>query len=316
MRFLNKIILCALCSFSILATDSVAKKKIGIISFSSETRYENATQGFLEVLKKNGFDENKVSIIKENAGANKAQVIEIINKFKTEKLDLIYSIGTSSTTLIASEITDTPVVFAIVYNPIESGIAKSWKSSGNNTTGISVYIPMDKVLAPLSHFPSLKKLAVLYTPNEKNSESQLKDIQASVQNKLVIIPVPLTNKEDIDVLLPEILRTSDALYVTGSNVVNKEISLITEMAMKAKVVTITHLDDLVTKGVLIGVSSNSKSMGEIAGTKAVKILRGTKPKDIPIDIPKNIQILFNEKKSKEGHFIIPENFLKTVTIKL
>ena len=96
----------------------------------------------------------------------------------------------------------------------------------------------------------------------------------------------MTKKEEVGQILPEVVRTCDALYVTGSNLVNSQIATIVEMATKANVVTITHLDDLVAKGVLLGVCSDSYQNGRLVGEKAVRILKGAKPSSIPIESPK------------------------------
>jgi putative ABC transport system substrate-binding protein len=65
----------------------------------------------------------------------------------------------------------------MVYDPVEAGIAKDWEGSGNNTTGTSSKIPMSNLMDCLTDFAPVKRLAVMYTPGEKNSETQLKGRQ-------------------------------------------------------------------------------------------------------------------------------------------
>ena len=117
----------------------------------------------------------------------------------------------------------------------------------------------------------------------------MKDLQRTEVNyKIKVIPVRLTKIEDVNQLLPEVLRTADAVYVTGSNLVDSQVVVIAEMATKAKVITITHLEDLVEKGVLLGVCADAYAMGRLAGEKAVKILKGVKPASIPIESAKKM----------------------------
>lgn len=294
-----------------------ALKHITIITYSSESRYIEGAESFIKTLRKNGYGVSQVSITEENAEGNKAKVIEIINKVKSQKPDLIVSMGTSATSLVIREFVDIPVVFAIVYDPIEARIAYSWNSSGNNTTGTTTYIPMNKILKTLISFAPIKRLAVLYTPSEKNAEAQLKNLQiAAAKTGLIVSPVPLANKEDVDLLLPEMLKSNDAFYITGSALISSQIPHITEMAAKAKVVTITHLDDLVKQGVMIGLCANSQAGGKAAAEKAIKILRGAKPSSIPIAYTEKMELLLNMKRVKEGNFLIPDKFLKTVNLKI
>jgi len=315
MNVLNRIFI-----FSVIlacSTEAHAEKKIGIFLFSDETRYTVAAQGIKDKLHEEGFGEPAARFIVENAKYNKATAAEHVKKFIARKMDLIFTVGTSATVPIAREIKKTPIVFAIVYDPIAVGIAKDWRSSGNNTTGASTNISMSRILDSLKSLKSIKRLAVLYTPDEKNSEAVLKDLQEVHQSYgITIIPVPLTMREDIGHMLPEVIRTSDAMYVTGSNLVDSEVAMIVDMATKAKVVTITHLEDLVEKGVLVGVCFNPYLIGRLAGEKGIKILKGAKPSSIPIETPKEQRVILNMKTARAGQFVLSPDFMKSVGKKI
>ncbi|HET6462133.1 MAG TPA: ABC transporter substrate-binding protein [Syntrophales bacterium] len=301
-------------TLTLFSIEAQAQRKIGVLMFSEEVRYIEALKGNKDKLRKGGFGEPKTTFIVEQAGANKARAAELVQTFVAGKPDLIITLGTSATLAVSREIQDVPIVFSVVYDPVEAGIAKGWKSSGNNTTGSSSKIPMSRLMETLQHFTRVKRLAVLYTTGEKNSESVLKDLQRIEANyKIKVIPVRLTKIEEVNQLLPEVLRTADALYVTGSNLIDSQVSLIADMATKAKVITITHLEDLAEKGVLLGVCADAYSMGQLAGEKAVKILKGGKPSSIPIELAKTSDVILNMKTVQKGQFQIPPNLMKTIT---
>jgi putative tryptophan/tyrosine transport system substrate-binding protein len=303
--------------FLILALFSIkaqAEKKIGVLMFSEEPRYLEAFKGIKERLGEGGFGEKNTAFIMGNADANKAKTAEMVQKFAAAKLDLIITFGTSGTIAVSREIHDVPIVFCLVYDPVDAGIAKALKSSGNNTTGTSTKIPMSRLIESLRTFGQVKRLAVLYTAGEKNSELQLISLQEIQKNyAFKVIPVRLTKSEEVHQLLPEVLRTADAVYITGSHLVDRQVSAIVDMATKAKVITITHLDDLIVKGVLLGICLNSYAGGQLAGEKAIKILKGAKPLSLPIETPQKCDVLLNMKTAKEGQFQIPPSFMKTVT---
>jgi putative tryptophan/tyrosine transport system substrate-binding protein len=315
MRTMKKFLVSAVVflTLALFSIEAGAEKRIGVLLFSEEGRYIEATKGFMDTLKERGFGEPQTKIIIENAGGNKAKVAELVQKFAAAKMDLIFTAGTSATTAVAREIKEVPIVFSVVYDPVEAGIAKDWKSSGNNTTGTSSKVPMSKLMDSLKVFAPVKRLAVLYTFGEKNSEAQLKDLQGiQADYGIKVAPVPLTRTEEVAQLLPVVIRSTDALYVTGSNLVDSQLSIIVDMATKGKVITITHLDDLVEKGVLLGVCSDSYSMGRLAGEKAVKILKGVKPSSIPTESLKQFDVMINLKTAKAGDFQVPPDFMKTV----
>jgi putative tryptophan/tyrosine transport system substrate-binding protein len=297
-----------------LSTASEDGKRIGILTFSEEVRYLEAKQGFLDTLKKVGLGEPQTEFMNEDAGANKAVAAALVKKLAAAKLDLIFTVGTHATLAAVQEIKDVPIVFAQVYDPVEAGIAKDWQSSGNNTTGASTKTPMSKLMDSLKQLAPVKNLAVLYTPGEKNSESQLKDLQ-EIQGSygIKVIPVPLAKPEEVEQLIPIVTGTSDALYVTGSNFVNSQLSTIVNTAIKAKVITLSHLEDLVEKGVLLGVGPNPYRIGVLAGEKAIRIFEGAKPSSIPIETLQQFDVVLNLKTAKSGGFQIPSELMKTVS---
>ncbi|MEI8348383.1 MAG: ABC transporter substrate-binding protein, partial [Pseudomonadota bacterium] len=250
---------------------------------------------------------------------NKAKVEEIIQKFTKEKVDLVFTLGTSATLPVFREMPTTPVIFSIVYDPIAAGIAKSWKSSGNNTTGTSSYVPMKKILDTIAHFPNLHKMAVLYTPGELSSEFELKNLTSAGKdknNKIKIVPVPITTNEELDLLLPEVIRNFDAIYITASNLIDGHIDTIIPLTIKSKIVTVTFLEDMLNKGVLIGLGQDYYKLGVMCAQKALKIFKGVKPSDIPIDFHKTNDVVLNVKTAKEGQFQIPDALMKKVTKKI
>ena len=301
----------------LLIAEAGPVKRIGILAFSEESRYSDSTRGVIDQLKLEGFVEPDVMFIKAEAGRNKAKAADYIKQFAAAKLDLIVTQGTSATVPVAREIKDVPIVFSVVYDPVEAGIAMAWKSSGNNTTGASTKIPMSSLLDSLKAFAPVKYLSVLYSPGEKNSEAQLRDLQKiQATYRIKIIPVPITNKEELPQLLPEVVRSSDAIFVTGSTLVNSQISMVVDLATKGKVITVTHLEDLVEKGVLIGVCTNSYNLGRLAGEKAARILKGAKPSSIPIETLKKFDVILNMRTASAGGFRIPPEYIKTVTRKI
>jgi putative ABC transport system substrate-binding protein len=223
-------------------------------------------------------------------------------------------VGTSAAVAAAKENKTTPIIFTMVYDPVDSKIAESWASSGNNTTGSSPRVPMGKLLGELKQLAPVKRLAVLYTPGEKNSETQLKDIQAEQAGAgIKVVPVPLSTKEEVSQMMAEVVGSSDAVYLTGSSIVGSSIALILDAATKAKVITVTHLDDYVEKGVMLGVCANAYSVGQLAGEKAVKVLKGAKPSSVPIDALKKMDVILNAKTARAAQIQVPAAFKATVT---
>lgn len=301
----------------LFAADVRAEKKVGVLLWTEEARYSESQKGIIDQMKKDGLGEPEVKFITEHAAGNKAKAVEIANKFSAAKVDMIIALGTTAAAIAAKDIKDIPIIFSMVYDPVEAKIAQDWKSSGNNTTGASNKVQLSKVVSSMKQIAPVKRLGVLYTPGEKNSEIQLREIQAEQGNvQIKVIPIPLARKEDVSRFLSDAMSSVDALYLAGSSIVGDGVSMIVDMANKAKIITATHLEDYVEKGALLGVAADPYALGQLAGTKAVKVLKGAKPSTVPIETLKNPDVMLNMKTAKASQIQIPEAFMKTVTKKI
>lgn len=289
-----------------------AEQKIGVLLFSEEVRYHESLQGIRDQLAKSGFKEPKVRFVIGNAAGNKAKAVDLVRSYAADaSIVMMITLGTNATIAAAREIKTVPIVFSMVYDPIEARVAKDWKSSGTNLTGASPRVPMAELVAVLKEIRPLRRLAVLYTPGEKNSESQLKDLQELQQQfGFKVLPVIIQKQEDVPLLLPEVLPTVEAAYLSGSSVIGSAVPSIVELASRAKVVTITHLEDLVKKGVMVGVCADPYLLGVMAGKKAAAILKGAKPAAIPIEYLPRPGVIINKKTARAAHLQLPEAMLR------
>ncbi len=312
LKRLFGIITVFLLSIAFFSGNALAEKKIGIIMWSDIGRYSDAKDGIMEQLKKDGFGQDKVTFTIENADNNKAKAVKLAQEFTAKKMNLVVALGTPAAIAVAKEIKDIPVVFSVVYDPVDAKIANSWQSSGNNTTGVSNKVPMSQIVNALKRLAPIKKLGVLYTPGERNSELQLKELMGlQADSQIKVIPVPISNKEEVAPFTQDVVGKTDAIYLSGSSIVGEMASQIVSIATKAKVITVTHVEDLADKGVLLGVFLDAHELGKLTGKKIVKILEGKKPSSIPVEALKNVDVIINMKTAKEGRIDVPSAFLKT-----
>jgi putative ABC transport system substrate-binding protein len=288
-----------------------AEKRIGIVMFSEEKRYHEARDAAKAAI---GKKEPGAQYVEENAGGNKAKAAEIAKKVAAAKYDLVLVVGTSAATAVAGAVKDVPVVFTMVYDPVDSKIAKDWSSSGNNTTGSSPRVPMPLLLENLKKLRPVKTLGVVYTPGEKNSESQLKELQAAQAGAgLKVLPIPVASTAEINTVVADAAGKIEALYLTGSSVVGENLPVLLSLAARGKVVTLSHLDDMVERGALFGVAANSEAVGRLAGEKAAKILGGAAPASLPIEMLASFDVILNQKTVAETGVTVPDEFRKLVT---
>lgn len=297
--------------FSLSPHEIMAATRIGVLLYSEELRYSSSLEGIKKELAKAGFKEPKVTFIVGNALGSKAKAAELVRDFSEKQLSLIITLGTNATIMAANKLQNVPIVFCMVYDPINAGVARDWQSSGANTTGVSPRIEMSELIKRLGEIRPPRRIAVMYTPGEKNSEVQMKELQA-LQEKMAfkIVPVIISSQKEISQVLADVLPTVDSLYFTGSSIVGSNIPTITALAAKARVITITHLEDLVEGGVMLGVAADPYKLGIMAGKKAAAVLKGTPPASIPIEFMKRPQLYLNRKTAAATGIKLPDALLQ------
>lgn len=292
-----------------------AQKKIGVVIYSSDKQYTEARDAALGELKKQGFAAPAVQFFEENADGKKEKAATIATAVAAKKYDMVLVFGTTPAVALSKAIKDAPLVFAQVYDPVDSKIAGDWKSSGNNTTGTSTKISQARLVEALKRFKPVKTLGVLYTPGEKNSEQQLKDLSAlQATYGVTVKPIVLAKKEDIEGSVKDGIAGCDAVYFTGAPLVSGNVPALTPLVAKAKAVSVTHQDHQVRAGVMLGVVPNGADLGRMAGDKAAKVLKGAAPASLPVEMHPSPDLVLNEKTAAAtAGFALPEDMLRSFT---
>jgi putative ABC transport system substrate-binding protein len=298
--------------FGVLPAAS-AETRIGILLWNPQLRYEQCKQGVIDQLRQEGFKEPEVTLVVEQAHGNMTTVAELARKFHEAHMNVVIPVGTSAAVAVAAEIKDVPVVFAFVFDPVDSKIAQDWKSSGNNTTGSSSQTSSPTLLSSLKQLAPVRTLAVLYTPGERNTEAQLKDVEALQNDSFKVLPVALKSRADV---VPEVSRLqgrAEAVLLTGSSIIGDLAAQIVVLANKAKIITATQSEDHLDKGVLLGVTVDPIAVGRLAGKKAAMVLRGAKPASIPIEALKTSDVIVNLKTANAIGLQVSAAFRKAAT---
>lgn len=299
---------------AMFSAEARAEKKIGVLRWTSEGHYSEVLSQIMEHLKKEGFGEPKVTFIIENAEGNKAKAMELAKKFAVARMDLVIALGTVAAVAATTEIKDVPIVFSWVYDPVDASIVQDWKSSGNNATGSSSKYPMRVALKTLKELAPVKRLAVLYTPGDKVTESQLKELRAAQgEFQIKVLPVIIASKEEGLRMVSIAAGDVDAFFLAGGGQVGELVPEIVDIANKAKIITVGTTEARLGKGVLLAVCASSYALGVMAGERAVKVLKGAKPSSLPIGTMKKPDVMLNMKTVKAIQIKVPSKFMKTVT---
>ena len=280
-------------------------QKVAMITWRGET---DAELGFVEGLKQSGFP---VTFHKYDAHQDLTVLCQLLTQIEHSHFDLIYVFGTTATQYVLSRIKDRPVVFNIVTQPVESGIIKSWESSGNNATGASSMVPIMNQLKALKKVVDYSRLGIVYNPLEPNSIIQ-RDLVKSYEGVLgfTLMEYRISSQKDVARILPDIQGQVDAVYLPSDSMVQSLGKEIMQHVNEYKIPSLAAIENMVEKeGALLGLVPSYYKLGRLSAQKAILILKSVQPSEIPTETLDHFKISVNMNTARKIQIEIPISIL-------
>lgn len=267
--------------------------KIGITQIVSHPSLDLAREGFKKAFEEAGV---KAEFDEKNAEGAMSNANIIASNFKADKKDLVYGIATPSAQALVNNITDIPVVFSAVTDPVSAKILNK------NVTGTSDRVDaIGKQLDLLVKLkPEVKKIGVLYNTSEQNSKVQIEDIQKVAKEKNIeVVLQGITSFNELAQSTKLLLTQVDALYIPTDNLVVSGIKLISSEALKSKKPVVTSENSSVEAGALFTMGIDYFELGKRTGEMAIEILKGKQVSEIPFETTQKLNLYINEDTAKE-----------------
>jgi putative ABC transport system substrate-binding protein len=266
-------------------------------------------------LKDFGLEEGKQLVldIRETKGDVKAAE-EAAKSLEQEKVSVIYTTQTSISIAAKRVTTDIPVVFCAGADPVSLGLVESWAKPGGRLTG--VYEPGTDLTAKRLEnlkeiIPHLRRAVTFYVPNHPVSiESSKLAREAARQMGIQLIERPVASvKELADGLRALRIGEVDAFFEVSDAMVQLQDQLVIDATTKKKLPTMFNNQNSVLKGGLASYSANRFEIGRLSAKYVHRILEGTKPKDLPVEAVRKMDLVVNLKTAKQIGLTIPPNVL-------
>jgi putative tryptophan/tyrosine transport system substrate-binding protein len=225
------------------------------------------------------------------------------------KVDVILTGSTPSAKAAKNAARTIPIVFWTEGDPVVAGLVDSLARPGGNITGFTAISPViaGKRLELLKEtVPKLSRVAVLWTPGQSDQsweESQLAGRGLGLQ----IHSMELSSADQFENAFKEATKAgSAALAVTPNTLSNSNRKLITDLAAKNRLPAIYPDIRWPDNG---GLMSYGAEPYRRVASMVDKILKGTKPADVPVEQPKKFELVINLKAAKQISLTIPPNVL-------
>lgn len=288
-------------------------KKVGIIQTATHDALDQSRKGFLDALSEKGYkDGEKIAVEFQNAEAEVSTANTIASQYANDKKDLIFAIGTPAAQAAFNANKETPIVITAVTDAKEAGLVESNENPGTNVTGTSDNVSLERQLDLIKQLvPNAKNIGVLYSTSEKNSEIQVNAFEkAATKAGYVIKRGAVTNSSEVDQALTSIIGDIDVLYVPTDNIVASAYPLVAKKCLDKNVPFIGAEKGAVEKGALATIGIDYYKLGKEAGYKAVEVLEGKKPEEVPVEELKDLKISINTDAAKKLNIQIPEDIKK------
>jgi putative ABC transport system substrate-binding protein len=269
---------------------------------------------FIERLRKLGWiDGRTVSIESRWAEGRADRLAEIAAEFVRFNVTTIVTGGTPSVQALKRATSAIPIVFWAAGDPVGTGLVASLARPGGNVTGISNQTSdtAGKRLELLREIvPGLRRLAILANVANAGAVLDMQEVEATARNLgLDPITLQIRRAEDIAPAFERAKGRVDALYVNGDPLLTTEHVRIHTLAMNARLPTSYTFREMVEGGGLMAYGANRAEQFRRAAELVDKILRGTKPTEIPVELPTKFEFVINLTTAKALGLTIPPTLL-------
>ncbi len=319
----------AICPFLVLslslsvsnsaAQEKKSKKliKIGIIQTVSRPDLDADAKGFEKALAEAGFKEGvQIVYIRKNSHGRVADAQAIAKKFVEDKMDLIHSIALLSSQVVVMGIKNIPIVFSSVSDPVRAGLVPKGSlpgtKTGTNVTGVSDRWPVPLQFEMSTKFiPRAKKWGTIYNARDANSLAHIKGMRESAKKLGVgLIEAKISIRGETLQAAQSLSKKVQAIHLSHDHIVASALGVIVKVCNEKKIPLFAGDIYSVPRGAIAAYGLDYFHVGYSAGKKAVQILRGEKPGNIPWELSEECLLVINEGAAKAQGVIIPSDILK------
>lgn len=287
------------------ADDTEVEFVIGVSQLVSHPSLDAAVEGFEAAFEDAGIP---VTFDIQNANGDQSVAASIAGTFNASDTDLVLAVATPSAQAAAQAITDKPVLFTAVTDPVDAGLVESWEEPGGNVTGTSDANPVEAQLELIKEIvPDAKTIGIIYSPGEANSLVQVEWAkEAADKLGFELKEAPSVTSGDV-LQAVESLSDVDAIYVPTDNIVVSSLETVLQYGETNKIPVFGAEGDSIERGAIATYGLNYFDLGYQTGQMAIEILKeGKVPEEISVETLEEPSLYINLGAAERMGVEIPE----------
>jgi putative tryptophan/tyrosine transport system substrate-binding protein len=306
----------ALCPFAARAQQRTMPV-IGYLSQRSPIDSANIVAAFRQGLKEEGYVEGQnVAIEFRFAEGQVDRLPALASDLVRRSVNVFVATGGTASVVKAKPLVpgSIPVVFAMGGDPVKLGIVATLSRPGANITGVSFLINelAAKEIELLHGFvPKAAIIGFLVDPSDPNTESDTKGAQVAADalgHKLVVVKA--STESEIEPAFAVLAQQQiTALFVAADPLFNVTFPKILALATRHAMLTAGSWEGFAADGGLISYGASINWANRQVGIYTGRVLKGTRPSDLPVVQPTKLQLVINLKTARALGLTIPDKLL-------
>ncbi len=288
--------------------------KIGVLYPGLASNLPSRVTALRDGLQRLGYRESdNFELILRSADGDPTRMIPLAMELVERKVDVILAVSSPAVTAARSATTTTPIVaFDLESDPIGSGLINNFSRPGGQVTGIFFDFPefSKKWLELLKEaMPQLSSVAVLWDPATGLMQRNGVEIAGKELNvKLEILEVSgLANLDDA--ILAASGKGVDAILMLSSPVFGTNPERVAGLTVGVRLPAVMLFPDFARAGGLMAYGVNPINIFRQGATIVAKVLRGSKPGEVPAELPTKFELVINLKTAKRLGIVFPTAIL-------
>jgi putative ABC transport system substrate-binding protein len=285
--------------------------RIGILEIIARASNAESFNAFRQGLQELGYVEGQNLIFEyRSADGNNGRLPGLASELVRLKVDLIVT-RTTVAALAAEKATETiPIVMAASGDPVGFGLVASLARPGGNITRLSsvaAELTGKKVELLKDMIPAIARLSAIFNMTNPFHVLEWSEVEKAARS-LGIQPrlLDVRKREDIERAFDAARdQHADALFIGGDTLTQENQTLVVELAASHHLPAIYVFREFVDAGGLIFYGASYPDLYRRAATYVDKVLKGTKPADLPIQQPTKFELVINLKTAKALGLTVP-----------
>jgi putative tryptophan/tyrosine transport system substrate-binding protein len=305
------------CPLAARAQTAASMRSIGVLTAlaKNDVGWQRNFTGFVAGLSEKGWLEGRSFrfLFRYVPGGNRDHLRIAAGELVALAPDVILAVSPTAARFVADRTREIPVVFLLSIDPVAEGLVASVSRPGGNVTGFtqSDYSLGGKWPQLLQEMvPTITALLIIMGGDASWSAAYLPSIEQAAQTlNISVTAVEIHNQSEIEQKITSLVRPNVGFIFPPNPFTSDHRPQIIELVTRLRLPSIYFARFFVLDGGLMSYGIDQPYLFRQAGSYVDRILRGTKPADLPAQSPTKFELIINTKTAKKLGFNVPDALL-------